>query len=509
MNSFGKLIVAVMEGVIKEQQANTQGAAERSEVSLPSTLATQATHSHVPKPPLELKLDSYRAGDPDFGFGDNGIALGEALLDHFYTAKGLALQRDGKIVVAGSVNFSEHSSDTNFALARYNPDGSLDTTFARGGWTEIDFDGDDDRAYAVAMQDDKIIVVGEAVNLTNYSVDFALARLNSDGKLDDTFGDRGLVLTDFLNRSSDVGRSVALQADGKIIVAGSVATFGDNPREYFALARYTPDGILDLSFGDGTGQVITNFNDTLDRAQAVCVQSDGKIVAAGSTTSSDGSQTDFALARYNPDGSVDSTFGTYGEVTTEFGQREDIAYALAIQADKKLVVAGTSTNASGRSAVLVRYNENGSLDNSFGDQGKVFVDFGGNVSTIYALALRDGQIVAVGYTAKVEDSQIKLQYGALARYDADGSPDTTFGRKGVVLTYFGGHANFISAVSLDREGKIVVAGTTIYDDFSDFVLARYYLDTYTQQQMKLEMIRQMLEQNRLNVEHGPTITRWE
>ena len=139
----------------------------------------------------------------------------------------MALQPDGKLVVAGD-------SDANFALARYNSDGSLDAGFGTGGKVITSFGGTDQASAVILQPDGKIVVAGQTD--TGVSIDFALARYMPDGSLDGAFGSGGRVTTNFIGNSDDLGSAVALQSDGKIVVGG---TSDDN----FALARYTPEGV--------------------------------------------------------------------------------------------------------------------------------------------------------------------------------------------------------------------------------------------------------------------------
>ena len=222
----------------------------------------------------------------DFAFGDD-------------YARAVRLQADGKIVVAGHA----YSGSNNFALARYNANGSLDTSFDGDGKLTTDFGGGTDLAFALALQaDGKIVAAGEATVTSN--IDFALARYNANGSLDTTFSSDGKLVTDF-SAGYDHGSAVAVQADGKIIVAGYAfgATMFD-----FALARYNSNGDLDTTF-DGDGKLVTDFAGDMDLAFAIALQPNGKIVVVGNAFST---SSDFALARYNPDGSLDTTFAGDG-----------------------------------------------------------------------------------------------------------------------------------------------------------------------------------------------------
>src|SRR5438552_2020987 len=218
-----------------------------------------------------------------------------------------------------------------------------------------------------------------------------LAAPREGGSLDKTFGTAGQVTTDF--GGVDEAFALAIQGNGKIVVAGATcnSTFTECN---FALARYH-NGNLDKTLGTG-GKVTTNFGG-VDQAFAVAIQGDGKIVVAGATCNSNSTDCNFALARYNADDSLDTTFGTGGQVTTDFGGRDD-AIALAIDGDSKMVVAGRTRNSTDCNFALARYNTDGSLDTFFGTAGQVTTDFGGSDSA-FALAIQsDGQIVVAGDT---------------------------------------------------------------------------------------------------------------
>ena len=337
--------------------------------------------------------------------------------------------------------------------------------FGTGGIVTTDI-GADDTAYAIAVQSDgKIVVAGEARKEgEGRSLDFALARYNADGSLDTSFSGDGKVTTDFSSRN--LAFALAVQPDRKIVVAGAaVMNVVD-----FALARYNADGSLDTSFS-GDGKVTTDFASGDDRAWAVAVQPNRKIVAAG--YSHNGTDYDFALARYNPDGSLDTSFGGDGKVTTPIGSARDRGYAMAVQSDGKIVVAGDSTNASGNNDFAVaRYNTDGSLDTSFSSDGKVTTAFASDVDQAWAVAVQpDGKIVAAGHSSS-NGTTFDI---ALARYNSDGSLDTSFSGDGKVTTDISGsHDDTAYAMALQSNGRIVVAGRSNSDGMNeDFAVARY------------------------------------
>ena len=384
--------------------------------------------------------------DLDSGFGNGGRVVTD-ISGRYDEARALAIQPDGRIVAAGVTGTG---SNQDFALARYNTDGALDRTFGVGGTVITDVSRGSDAVWAVAIQSDgKIVAAGVA------SGDFALARYNADGTLDTQFGNGGTITTDF--GGDDKANALALQRDGQIVVAG-VAGGRD-----FALARYRTDGTLDATFGT-EGKVITDFSDNADVAFALAIQPDGMIVAAGATGEFPSAA--FALARYNADGSLDAGFGAGGRVTIEFG-RDARAHALAIQPDGKIVTGGFVNNGSSGDGALTRHNADGTVDRSFGMAGRVVTDFGGrNFGS--ALAIQsDGKIIVAG-----SDDFPPYYDFALARYEPDGSREVNSGRDGTVLTEFGGNS-WINAVAVQSDGKIVAVGYARPSSSADFALVRY------------------------------------
>jgi len=308
-------------------------------------------------------------GELDATFGSNGRVVTSvsacSLACGDDEAHAVAIQSDGKIVVAGYYIDVSTPGVWHMAVARYNTNGALDTTFGSGGIARTTI-ADGDTARAIAIQSDgKIVVAGESAPIGGYA-DFALVRYLSNGALDNDFnctvffgtcvaGTGGKVVT-AMDTGQDVARALVIQpADGKIVVAGQSASASDlNAR--FALARYLINGALDTGFGTG-GKVITPVGDAASWANALALQTDGKLVAAGSATNS--GDRNFALARYSPDGGLDTGFGSGGIVTTDFAV-DDRAFAVALQADGKIVAAGctncqTGVSSGAEDSVIARY----------------------------------------------------------------------------------------------------------------------------------------------------------
>jgi len=404
-------------------------------------------------------------GDLDPSFGNSG----KVTIDFNNStdrASALALQPDGKILVAGFAysNSPTATSVDQFALVRLNSDGTLDNSFGVGGKTNADFGGLVNEVKAIAIQSDgKIVAAGFAQTATG-GYDFGLARFDSAGALDPTFGNAGRVTTNF-SGFSDFAYAVVVRSDGKIIVAGSSQT----GRSFdFALARYESNGTLDSTFGSG-GKVTLDLFGREDEALAVALQTDGKILAAGYGGGA-GQLEDFALARFNPDGSVDSSFGTAGKVTTDFGFRDKV-FALAIQPDGKIIAggfAGDSTDLNYGFA-LARYRESGQRDKKFGHKGKVVTRFSGHHDELHALAIdASGRLIAAG--------QVQIGF-SVARYGGNGELDTSFGANGIASspfsTAFGDSS--ANAVAIQSDGKIVAAGSAYPAGSHDFAVARFQI----------------------------------
>jgi uncharacterized delta-60 repeat protein len=284
------------------------------------------------------------------------------------------------------------------------------------------------------------------------------------GDLDPTFSGDGKVLTDIAG-DDDGASAIAIQPDGKIVAAG-FSSPPDGGRT-FVVVRYDSAGLPDPSFGDD-GIVTTSFGDGSAAARAVAIESDGDIVVAG-TSSQPETGWDFALARYEPDGGLDPSFGDNGRVTTDFADVANGINALVVQPDGKLVVAGESQG----DFALARYDADGSLDTSFSGDGVVTTDFAGKADAAYAVALQgDGRIVAAGSAFEKQDFYDAPQFFALARYQADGTPDSTFSGDGILITDISDHFGDARAhaVALQPDGKIVLGGVRGDEGFSDLGL---------------------------------------
>jgi uncharacterized delta-60 repeat protein len=394
-------------------------------------------------------------GDLDSAFGDGGKLIADTDFGSVGTA--ITTQSNGKIIVAGAVGSKKKGY--NFAVARLNGNGSFDEAFGDEGAREVDFFRANDIAHSVALQPDgKIVAAGEVYNSATNSSEFGLLRLNSDGSLDASFGSKGKVTTDFFGLADRIF-ALALQPDGKILVAGLTNTGVDFD---FALARYDSNGSLDPTFGSG-GKVNTDFFNSSDICYGIAIQPDGKIVAAG--TMSD----NFALARYNPDGSLDTDFAVNGRINIDFFGQDDSAYTLALQPDGKILVAGYAYSGGNSDFAIARFNTDGLLDASFGDGGRTVTDFFGDLDCVFSLALQpDGRILAAGYATGDNAKDF-----ALARYDADGLLNATFGSNGRVSTDFLGGDDWAFGLAITPNGRAMIVGYAAGDENPQFAMACY------------------------------------
>jgi len=441
-------------------------------------------------------------GDPDSSFGASGKVV-TAVGAGDDRGHAVALQSDGKVVVAG---YSHNGSNKDFCVVRYLADGSLDETFGTDGKVTTDFGATNDEANGVAIQaDGKIIVAGGALNGSSVSA-FALARLNPDGTLDPDFGVSGTgKFTMAVGAASieTLARAVKIQPDGKIVVAGHTLGPGGNSYD-FALLRLMQNGTLDSGFGTGgavtthmftsdygwdlelqlDGKIVVtgisshgsllvaryHIDGSIDMGFAPvgqsqyaydsAIQADGKILVAGGTVSG---SPDFRLTRYLPGGALDAGFGSGGVVTTGIGTAQDLAHRVEVQPDGRIVVAGYSLNANTgfNEFAVVRYQTDGSLDTTFKASGKVNTGFTGGNAFARGLAITpDGHILLAGYAHDGTKNNL-----ALAQFIGTGSLSTTAPEQGAHTSdntpEIRGTATAGFTVNVHIDG--VVVGTTVAD----------------------------------------------
>ena len=408
---------------------------------------------------LFIQPSAATPGDLDLTFGGTGKVT-TAIGNGDDIGYGVAVQSDGKIVVAGH---SFNGSNNDFAITRYNTDGTLDVGFGTGGKVITAFDNANSEAIGVTVQNDGKIVAAGYSDIGG-SRDFALVRYQQDGSLDTTFNSTGNVTTDF--GANETINGIALQTDGKIVTVGYSYT---GSTLLFAVARYHPNGNLDTTFNE-TGKVTTVLGTNNDVAQSVVVQNDGRIVVAGNSSTLSNTPVRYALVRYNADGSLDTTFNGTGKVITIIRTDHDVGRSVALQSNGKIVVAGESWVGSDKEFGLARYNTNGSLDTSFNGTGKVTTSIGTGDVYVSSMALQaNGKIVVAGTSDSPNGGF------ALMRFNPEGSVDTGFNGTGKVITNIGNGCGSVS-MTLQNDGKIVAAGYASNGSNYDFAVIRFLGD---------------------------------
>ncbi len=385
-------------------------------------------------------------------------------------ADGVAVDSYGRIVVGGW-SPDNTLSKYDFTAVRYNPDGSLDTTFGNGGIAKASLTSGSDVGYALALQnetthtsclstDQRILVAGQADSGT----EFGIARFCPDGSLDTAFGAKGVTVISFGKRASPSANAIVIQSNGEIVLAGVA-------NSNFALVRLTADGTLDSTFG-GSGKVTFAFGKSSSRAAAVLVESNGDIVAGG--YASPKGYDEFALVGFLPSGAVNTAFGSKGSVLTDFSGSKSFIQGMALASSGNIVAVGYAASTGGLG--LARYTPSGQLDPTFGSSGKVALSFGADA----AVAIQsDASIVTAG--GQGVSGQFVSSF-ALARFNSNGSLDTSFGAAGTgeVTTAFSGVPySSAAAVALDASTPvptILAAGWSQATQSGGFAysVARYF-----------------------------------
>jgi uncharacterized delta-60 repeat protein len=398
-----------------------------------------------------------KPGDLDKTFGKEGkVSVG--IGGYFDVAQEVALQSDGKIVVAGYGRESS-SSFKGLSIARYLQDGTLDYDFGSLGLIQKQTTTMEGELNSIAIQkDDKILAVGYSISSTTNNEDITLVRFNKNGQLDKSFGNNGLVLTE-ISDQKEIGESVAIQPDGKIVVVG---TTQHNPGPDIVLARYDEYGQLDYYFGNA-GTVITNITPGPDIGKSLVIQRDGKIIVAGFSYSAD--NLFMTLLRYDSNGILDPTFGKSGIVITSFSSRVG-KLDLVLQSDEKIILVGSSEIDNAHHFTVIRFNNNGVIDQSFGSNGSTRTKIG-NYSEAHGVAMDSNGNIIVAGTAELGNETI-----VVARYNPMGVLDTIFGADGLAKVHFYEKSiDRAHSVIIDSNGNIIAAGETT-SDYTTFGLIR-------------------------------------
>lgn len=391
------------------------------------------------------------------------------------SATAVAVQPDGRLVVAGSSSDAnqEHSS---FALSRYREDGALDPSFGGDGTVTTVF-GSGGARDLVVQADGRIVAVGEAGDSEDQGM--GAVRYLPDGTLDPSFGGDGSVNLEKIGRSGPDCRSadaVAQQADGKLVLVGTVGCGGEAGDTQLAVVRLNADGSLDPSFDrDGTR---TPAFGTCTYGTAVALLPDGKILAGGNDGGCYEERGPFRVARLNPDGTSDRAFGRRGRQRVAFPGRQAWVEDLIVDAQGRTLVVGTAGREFGKGRyrvthALARLTSRGAVDRSFGRAGITLAPRGRRAHTFASAAalLPDGRIAVVGTMAAfTERSDPRI-----AVYRQDGGLDRSFRRGGAGHVRFGGTRESADAVAVDAAGGVVIAGSSHVGGSLDFGVARVAL----------------------------------
>ncbi len=397
-------------------------------------------------------------GQLDNTFNTTGQASLHIKNYNIFTSEVL-IQEDARILVCGTGTTETNAED--FVIARFRPDGTVDSTFNQTGFRVIDFFGKDDFCYAMALQQDgKILITGIATTLVPKRKT-AIVRLLEDGTFDKSFGTNGIVI----NGDDQYGenpRAIIYQPDESIIVTGSVQVGAATL--LCAIFKYEEDGTPDLTFGEN-GLVKTIVPEGFNPSFGI-LQEDGKIITGGSLL---GNTIESLILRFTTEGVVDSSFGTNGVARINYFNEDHNAYSVAFQADQKLLVVAGITHSGKRDFCVLRYTTNGTIDSTFGTNGRVITPFSSGSNTAHAVSVQDDQkILLAGFLGTTPNHDF-----ALARYTTTGSLDAGFGIGGKVITDFG-EDDVAFAMAIQTDKKIVLAGHTIDNaEIGDFAVARY------------------------------------
>jgi uncharacterized delta-60 repeat protein len=399
-------------------------------------------------------------GTLDTSFDTDGKVIQDIGSSHDY-GYSLAIQPDGKILLGGECY---NVSNDDFCIARFNSNGSPDTSFGSSGKVIQPIGSSNDGGYSLTIQSDgKILLGGDCYNGSNY--DFCIARFETNGTRDNSFGTNGKVIQS-IGSANDWGRSLVIQSDGKILLGG----FCSNGSNWdFCIARFNSDGTLDTTFGT-SGKVIQSISSSYDKGYSLAIQPDGKILLGGYC--SNGSNIDFCIARFETNGTLDNSFGTNGKVIQSIGSANDSGRSLTIQSDGKILLGGDCRNGSNINFCIARFETNGTLDTSFGTGGKVIQHIGSAIDWGYSLAIQpDGKILLGGACSNGSNRDF-----CIARFNSDGTLDTSFGTNGKVIQNIGSADDYGNSLAIQPDGKILLGGYCKNGSNDDFCIARFNSD---------------------------------
>lgn len=408
------------------------------------------------------KLNPDGSTDNNYGINGKAFIYRKEFSEYYYAAQ---MQTDGKIVLAGV-------SNSQTCVTRINTDGTIDKTFGASGTAIIDISDAYNAAYSIALQTDgKIVVAGEGNDLDNGNY-FTAARINADGTVDNSFdtdGKKQFSINDV--EMNDFAYCVTINAGGKIIVGGVSRDANNN--EDMALARLNANGSFDLTF-NGTGKLIYNFagGDGGDVIRQVAVYPNGKIIAAGHADMNAAGDVDFAVMRLRADGSLDAGFDLDGKTTVSFGTGEDYLENMILLSSGKIVLTGSAYINTSDDYAIAQLNTDGSPDNSFDTDGKTSIDVSNRDVATSVTAIPGGKLLLTGNsqfsaTFTLNEPVPSLSDAcSLVQLTSSGALDNSFATTGKITLRANTFDNAATALTIGPDGKIFIAGNSFYNIYS-------------------------------------------
>ena len=405
----------------------------------------------------------------DNSFGGSGLVTTTFGSNYNYITS-IELQADGKILACGNY---ENGNFSNLVISRYNEDGTLDNSFGILGKVTTSISNNNITSlFKIKLQSDGKILIGGTTGTSMSTADFILLRLNTDGSFDNSFGTNGTTITD-INNKSNIAYSIEVQSDNKILLAGRTDT--DSEFDNFAVIRYNSNGVLDDSFGN-LGIVNLNIGNSNSQASndgvsSIKLQSNGKILLGGSSDATSAvEQYNFTVIRLNTDGTLDNSFGNAGKMITDMGGKEEII-SLDVTTDDKIIAGGHQWDDSTTKICLAKYNINGALDTTFGVNGIVLTQINNiimNDTNYQTSLLSDGKILCIGSS---NDNFL------MVRYNTNGTLDNSFNTIGYLTTdFFGGNDAAFSSINQSNGNIILGGGATNLIPNVTFALAKYKVE---------------------------------
>lgn len=394
-----------------------------------------------------------QSGALDKTFGTNGITITDFYQNDDYE-RAMAIQSDEKILLAGYSTDSLNKS--HLSVSRYYKDGYLDTLFGSKGKVFLSFFNS---VYikSIALQSDgKTILAGIGKGVF-------LERLNPNGSIDSSFGLNGTVQYD-TSKYDDV-LSIKIQKDGKVVTAGQAKSPLYPVANVFTLHRFNANGSIDSTFGTN-GDIYIHLGDGNTTANDLVIQDDGKIVAGGfiNIYVDNVAHAYITLIRFNTDGSLDNGFASNGIDTIFINSPYDFGVSLALQKDQKILASHFSLNNGKYSFALLKFQKDGGVDSSFGYNGLVKTSLSGNDNAFSVCIDSSGGIYQTG----IAGTDI-----GLVKYKSSGALDSSFGNNGIVITSISNGQDIAFSVKAQQDAKILIGGYTQNDSGYDFVIARY------------------------------------